>query len=116
MNFEKIIGEWTNSKNITHGIQSFIFRAKDGNLEIELFGSESSFQPGSWGNHTLSTYSSSGNTQFSAFHSSIKIADHKIEIAGNINKGLIIIASYIKNEGSTQKSNDFIREFFYHNN
>lgn len=114
MNIDNLAGEWKNSKFKTAGIERFYFRISGDELFIEPFGASDSINAASWGSHKVSVFSTRNKKDdFSAFMTSIEISDQTATLCGNINKGLIIIAMYIKSNSKNGTGNYFIREFFF---
>lgn len=109
----QILGRWKNSKQGTKGISTFTFTHSNGDLMITVEGSNEGQMSGTYGPLPCVVYAPGpGSTSFSAFEISFATTERTYFLAGNINKGLIIIASYIQSTVSDE-SNFFIREFFY---
>ena len=110
---DKVIGKWKNSKIGTKGIGEFELSEYDGNFSLTVRGADGGYFPSEISILACTAHSSSPSSNtFSAFQAEAKVDGSTYFFAGNINKGLIIIATYIQVE-SDDKSNFFIREFFY---
>lgn len=110
---KQILGRWKNSKIDTKGIAEFTLESRDNKLSLLLIGEEGSFLPNSidW---IEATGHASDNSSLDciAFKAETTIDGKDYFFAGNVNKGLIIIATYVE-ESEVLKSNFFLREFFY---
>lgn len=114
MKLENLEGRWVNSKKKTSGIEEFEFSIKGEDLIIKITGSATGPLTGEWKAHKVKCYGNMAQPEaFSGFQ--LTLASHGIDIvlAGNINKGLIIIAMYGVPTSSAEISNFFLREFFY---
>ena len=114
MNLEILTGRWINSKDTTSGITEFELSVQDGDLYFQFSGAENGPFPGDLGKHNVQTYGQLNDaSKFSGFQLTANIKDIEMVLAGNINKGLIIIALYGSPAQDSETSNFFIREFFY---
>ncbi len=112
ISYKHFLGSWKNSRPETKGIESYVFEESDEGLQISVRGAEDGVIPGNWGTQPVICHASSPEGgKATAFQAGFLVNGHKIFIAGNINKGLIIIAIYI--EAGEADANSFIREFFY---
>ncbi|MDF1695924.1 MAG: hypothetical protein P1U56_08840 [Saprospiraceae bacterium] len=109
----QVTGTWKNSKSNTIGIAGFTLEEINNSLFIKIQGVKDGLLPESINDLKAHIYTASAESdQCIAFDSSVKLGDRECFFAGNVNKGLIIIATYIK-MNSDSDNNLFVREFFY---
>ena len=108
-----VIGKWKNSRPDTQGIESFELRADNGSLKLSVYGVSGGFMTDNLTDLECTAHATSPESNtFSGFQAQGTENGKEYFFAGNINKGLIIIATYIK-VLSGNESNYFVREFFY---
>ena len=108
------IGQWKNPKKGTKGIRHFDIVNNGNGLEINATGASDGYMPGNWGTKDLLIHNTAPDSSSEVgFQATYEINEKELFLAGNINKGLIIIAIYIKLLNQEDKSHFFIREFFY---
>ncbi len=108
----QMAGRWKNSKANTKGIAEFALEEVDSELLISINGAEEGFLPNNIGPIVSTPHSANESSDDCiAFQADTTIDGVNYFFAGNINKGLVIIATYIKS--SEISSNFFVREFFY---
>ncbi|MCB9232393.1 MAG: hypothetical protein H6581_12060 [Bacteroidia bacterium] len=115
MDFNYFIGKWKNPFDQSKGIQSFEIRQEsDGRVTMEVQGVSQGYFPAGWGQAEVNFLASTpGGTQASAFSASFQLPGRNVFLAGNINKGLIIIAIYALDAKGNQDNNLFVREFYH---
>lgn len=110
--YSYFIGDWKNSNGSSNGIDSFRIAESEDGPKIEVIGIEGGFFPGNWGKAKVQfLVSGPHHTTASAFQACFRNGNKQIFLAGNINKGLIIIAIYAMAEQGDP--NLFVREFYY---
>lgn len=110
---DKVAGRWKNSKSTTKGIAGFTLTESEGGLMLGIQGAEGGFMSSQLEPVKVSCHSNNSDSkECIAFHGTSVDGGHKYRFAGNINKGLIIIATYIT-DLNDEDSNFFVREFFY---
>jgi hypothetical protein len=102
---------WKNTKGATRVIRELTL-AKDGNSYVlHAYGAGS---PRDWGKVVVTPYASSVDAFDAAgFHAVYDFEFLQMVLAANMNKGLLIIASYNTFRDGSGRSNYFTREFFY---
>ena len=109
----QVTGRWKNSKPFTVGISEFELTEIDNKLSISIQGASGGTLPADIGPISAIGHASDElSNDCIAFQAETIAEGKQYFFAGNINKGLVIIATYIK-VLSGEKSNFFIREFFY---
>jgi len=109
----QVTGRWKNSKPSTNGIEQFTLTDDGTNLSLSIRGAEHGFMPDDMGPLKTTAYSADGSsTDCIAFHAKGMADGKTYSFAGNVNKGLIIIAIYIE-VSNNEADNFFVREFFY---
>jgi hypothetical protein len=104
-------GHWTNTNPETLAITHFNFFPRDDRYYIRAFGAG---RPEPWGEVEATPHAYDADSgRAVAFLSHYDWDFAEITLAGNENKGLIIIASYHKFKDVSSRSNYFKREFFY---
>lgn len=112
--YSYFIGNWKNSHQASQGIAAFEIREGARGPEISVSGIESGFFPGDWGSKPVNfLVSGPGQTTASAFSATFDIGGRSLFLAGNINKGLIIIAIYAHAKSGSAHPSLFTREFYY---
>lgn len=112
--YSYFIGNWKNSHKVSKGIDSFEITEIDSGPQIRVSGIESGYFPGNWGTAPVGfLVSGPDQTTASAFEATFEIGDRNLFLAGNINKGLIIIAIYAKAKAGKDIPSLFIREFYF---
>jgi hypothetical protein len=104
-------GHWTNTNPETLAITHFDFFPRDDRYYIRAFGAG---RPGPWGEAEATAHAYDASSARSvAFLTRYEWDFAEVTLAGNENKGLIIIASYHRFKHAGQRANYFKREFFY---
>lgn len=110
---EQVTGRWKNSKPTTVGISNFSLENVNNQLSLTIKGTEGGFLPDHLGPIEVSEHSATRNSKDCiAFHANVTHDGNEYSFAGNVNKGLIIIATYVKVKAD-ETANFFVREFFY---
>lgn len=108
------IGNWKNPKTTTQGIYQFSITKSEQGMDIEVEGVAEGRIPGKWGKQALALYNNNPDERDPvAFQATYTIGGLELQLAGNINKGLIIIALYARQLASTDQADFFIREFYF---
>lgn len=108
-------GTWVNTNIDAPGITNVTCTVEGNILQIRLQGNGSS-EPSDWGNATAQLLCSAnihGGPAMS-FIAEFDLGFKKIQVGGNLNQGLLVIAFYhsFQNQGGG-RSNYYSREFFY---
>jgi hypothetical protein len=111
VDMSNLTGHWTNTNPETIAITHFDLFPREGRYYIRIFGAGSA-EP--WGEAEANPhgYDASGGRAV-AFLARYDLGFAEIALAGNENKGLVIIASYHRFKDASPRSNYFKREFFY---
>lgn len=112
--YSYFVGTWKNSNGSALGID--VFSIKEGDLGplFTASGTESGYFPGNWGTAPVEfLVSHPDSNTASAFQVNFEVGGREIFLAGNINKGLIIIATYAVAQSGSELPNLFTREFYY---
>jgi hypothetical protein len=105
------VGVWTNTNPATLAITHFDFTKRGGRFYLRASGAG---YPGDWGEVEVTPHAYDVSSQRGlAFLARYAFDFAEITLAGNENKGLIIIASYHRFTDGSPRSNYFKREFFY---
>ena len=104
-------GHWTNTNPETSAITHFDFKQRGERFYLRASGAG---YPGDWGEVEVTPHAYDVSSQRGlAFLAQYSFDFAEITLAGNENKGLIIIASYHRFKDASPRSNYFKREFFY---
>lgn len=104
-------GHWTNTNPETLAITHFELFSRGGCYYIRAFGAG---RPEPWGEAQAAPHAyDASSTRAVAFLCRYEWNFAEVILAGNENKGLVIIASYHRFKDAGQRSNYFKREFFY---
>ncbi|HKP02677.1 MAG TPA: hypothetical protein VJU77_04860 [Chthoniobacterales bacterium] len=105
------VGHWTNTNPETLAITHFDFTKRGERFYVRASGSG---YPGDWGEAEVTPHAYDvSSPRGLAFIARYVFDFAEITLAGNENKGLIIIASYHRFKDASSRSNYFKREFFY---
>ncbi len=109
----QVTGRWKNSKSTTKCIAGFTLEDGGNGLVLSIRGADDGYLPSTIGPISAVAHASNmSSTDCIAFHAVAEVDGKEYFFAGNVNKGLIIIATYVK-VSSGKDSNFFVREFFY---
>ena len=104
-------GHWTNTNPETLAITHFDLFSREGCYYIRAFGAGRT-EP--WGEAEATPHAYDANSgRAVAFLARYDWEFAELTLAGNENKGLVIIASYHRFKDASRRSNYFKREFFY---
>lgn len=110
IDFGYLPGTWRNTNKHTKGISAFTLEAEDNQLTLSLQGASGGYFSPEMGTVEMQCFHAGpDSSKVIGFFSSLQDADKELKLACNLNKGLIIIATYITVGGASF----FIREFFY---
>ena len=105
------VGHWTNTNPETSAITHFDFKQCGERFYLRASGAG---YPGDWGEVEVTPHAYDvSSPRGLAFLACYAFDFAEITLAGNENKGLIIIASYHRFKDGSRRSNYFKREFFY---
>jgi hypothetical protein len=105
------VGHWTNTNAETSAITHFDFKQRDERFYLRAAGAG---YPGDWGEVEVMPHAYDVSSRRGlAFLARYAFDFAEIILAGNENKGLIIVASYHTFKDASPRSNYFKREFFY---
>jgi hypothetical protein len=108
------LGTWHNSYEKARLIKEFTFFEKEGQLRISIKNSEASFYKNDWEEGLVKHHAYAPDmNDVVAFQTRIDMKDMEAFLAINENKGLLIIAGYFTFKNNDEKSDFFVREFFY---
>ncbi|PHS03603.1 MAG: hypothetical protein COA88_15550 [Kordia sp.] len=108
------LGTWVNSYEKARVIESFTFSENNGKIQMTVKNSKVGFYSGNWGSGELKPHSYAPDTNdVVAFQARFELEDMDAFLAINENKGLLIIAAYFTFKQSDDRSDCFVREFFY---
>lgn len=111
VDLSSFIGHWINTNAQSLAITHFDLFAREGCYYLRAFGAGRA-EP--WGEvEALPHAYDAGSNRAVAFLARYDLNFAEITLAGNENKGLIIIASYHRFKDASPRSNYFKREFFY---
>jgi hypothetical protein len=104
---DSLMGEWVNSNAATGWIKEFTLTERDGTAMLRVLGAS---EPAEWGEIPATIYQD--NHGEPAFHAVYDLGTVEAVLAANTNKGLIIIAAFLrfKEDGRT---NFLCREFYF---
>lgn len=106
------IGDWQNSNESSFGLAGFSIIEGLSGPEIQVTGIAGGYFPGDWGTAPAQfLVSAPGQRVASAFQASYNLGDRTVFLAGNINKGLVIIAVYALSD--SEEPSLFVREFYF---
>lgn len=107
-------GKWVNSYDKARVLSALSISEKDGKIEISPENAATGFYTGTWGSSALKPYAYGPETNdIVAFQAHFKMEDMEAFLAVNENKGLLIIAGYFSFKENDNRSDCFVREFFY---
>jgi hypothetical protein len=107
----ELTGLWKNTKRTTRAIREFRLRQEGDRF---LLHAEGAGAPRDWGEVPVTfCVTSAGASDAVGFHAVYDFGFQRMVLAGNLNKGLIIIASFHMFLDGSPRSNYFTREFFY---
>jgi hypothetical protein len=111
VDLRELTGLWRNTKRDTRVIRELILRKSDDGYELNAFGAGA---PRDWGKVVVIPHASGVDAQDPAGFLAVYNFDFmQMFLAANVNKGLLIIASYNTFRDGSRRSNYFSREFFY---
>lgn len=103
-----LLGNWVNSNHQTNWIKRFTLGKKGSVFTIHAHGAR---EPFDWGEIEITTYVD--NIGELAFHAVYDLETIRSLLAANTNKGLIIIAAFIRFKNVGERSNFLCREFYF---
>jgi hypothetical protein len=107
----ELTGHWINSKRATRVIRELRLRHKGDGYRLHAEGAGA---PRDWGEVPVTPFASGADARDAAgFHAVYDWGFQRMLLAANMNKGLLIIASYNLFLDGTPRANYFTREFFY---
>ncbi|MSR59737.1 MAG: hypothetical protein EXS05_19195 [Planctomycetaceae bacterium] len=107
----ELTGLWKNTKRSTGVIRELELSQKGDGFVLRATGAGS---PRDWGEVAVTPHASGVDAWDPAgFHAAYDFGFMRMLLAANINKGLLIIASYNTFLDGSPRSNSFAREFFY---
>ena len=114
IDFSYYLGRWVNSYDKARGISEFTLFENNGELQVSINGSKTGFYPGSWGTELVRYHAYAPDMyEIVAFQARFDMEDVEAFLALNENRGLIVIACYFTFKNEDERSDCFVREFFY---
>jgi hypothetical protein len=108
---EDLTGLWKNTRRATRVIREFTLMKVRDAYELNAFGAGA---PRDWGTIVVVPHSSDVDAHDTVgFHGVYEFDFMRMHLAANLNKGLMIIASFNTFRDGSGRSNYFSREFFY---
>ena len=109
LDFGFLPGNWRNTNKHTKGIITFSLEEQGNGLLLTMQGAVGGHLPQEIGSAQMECFTSTPQSStVNSFFGTLEDTDNEYKFAGNLNKGLIIIAAYVKLNGEPY----FIREFF----
>jgi hypothetical protein len=102
-----LVGSWVNSNPTTEWIKKFTLAEKNGVFTLHAFSAN---EPTDWGEIEVSTYQD--NIGEMAFHTVYDLGFVAPILAANSNKGLIVIATFLRFGDGDNRTNFLCREFY----
>ena len=107
-------GTWVNSYEKARVIGGLTITEHNGKIMIAPKSSATGFYHGEWGSSELKPHAYAPDmNDIVAFRAQFHLEDMEAFLAINENKGLLIIAGYFSFKTSDERSDCFVREFFY---
>jgi hypothetical protein len=108
-----LIGTWFNTKRETRGIARLAIAAQRDTLTLRAFGTHSDGLV-DWGlSSPILTYAADAEgTETSAFTTSFELPGARIDLEGNFNRGVLVLACYTSYRGAAQRAPVFLREYY----
>ncbi len=109
---EQLLGTWNNVNPKTGQISHIIMSSQDDTLLLHAFGK---LEDGTkdWGTTTCELFSSNvTSTEIEGFICHFNFDFMRVEIAGNMKYGVMVIQSYNTFQDGSHRNNYFCREFF----
>jgi hypothetical protein len=104
-----LLGDWINANPDTDWIGGFTLTDQDGRVILHPSGTT---EPGDWGPAEVTTYQD--NIGEPAFYVVYDLGAVEAVLAANTNKGLIIIAAFLRFKADADQRENFLcREFYY---
>jgi hypothetical protein len=111
VDMEELIGLWKNTNHATRVIRELILTKNGDSYELRAFGAAA---PRDWGTVVVVPHAGGVDAHDAAGFLAVYEFDFmQMFLAANMNKGLLIIASYNTFHDGSGRSNYFSREFFY---
>jgi hypothetical protein len=112
VDLSSLIGRWKSTRRDTKVICELELARKADSYVLHAFGAGA---PRDWGEVTVTPHASNVDGQdATAFQATYDFTFMQLHLAANVNKGLLIIATYHTFCDGSNRSNYFAREFFYH--
>lgn len=102
-----LVGRWVNSNPTTEWIKKFTLAEKNGVFTLHVFSAN---EPTDWGEIEVSAYQD--NIGEMAFHAVYDLGFVEAMLAANSNKGLIVIAAFLRFRDGDNRTNFLCREFY----
>jgi len=108
------VGRWVNSYDKARVISSFTIIEKGGKIMITPENSKMGFYNEEWDSSELKPHAYGPDMDdIVAFQAHFNMKDMNVFLAVNENKGLLVIAAYFSFKETDNRSDCFVREFFY---
>jgi hypothetical protein len=101
-----LLGTWTNTKQDTEHITRAVLTEHDGTVMVRLYGAPDE----DWGETEAFPCTVTGTTDVAGFHARYTLGGSRIEIAGNVKLGVLVIQSYTTFQDD--RLSHYAREFF----
>lgn len=107
-----LLGTWVNAKRNTDHVARVVVTERAGELRVRLYGSPVD-EPVDWGEVDAIPCTFTGTTSIAGFHAHYTLGTTRIEIAGNVKLGILVIQTYTTFADGSGRLSQFSREFFY---
>ena len=114
LDLSQLEGTWVNTSTSTHGIAKVVIYVKANTLTVQPFGADGAII-GDWGKVEADVVYPAGIRphECMGFVASYNFDFMESQLQGNMNLGLLIIASFNTFKDDSGRSNYFGREFFH---
>jgi hypothetical protein len=113
LNVSSLPGTWVNSNRESRGIARLVFGTQSGALALRGFGTHPD-GVADWGaSGPIITYAAGADgTATSAFTTSFDLPSARIDLEGNVNRGVLVLACYTRYRDGRGRAPVFAREYF----
>jgi len=113
-NLSSYLGTWVNTNDKSKLMKEITFFQSEDSFRMSVQASSESFFQGPWNSASVQYHSySPESNDIVAFQAQFEMEEMSAFLAINENRGLIIIACFLTFEDADERSDCFVREFFY---